>query len=193
VFAWFTSASAQYGDTVLGANHILLQLISFSAFFLDGYAFAAESLVGWAVGARSRPALLQVVRTSTAMAGVTAAGLTLVLLVFGALFVDGLTNVAAVRAVGLDMLPWCAAVPILSVWCFQLDGIFIGATRTRDMRNMALITLALFAACALALTRFYGVYGLWTAFLLFYVFRGATLGACLPGLLRQAVAAKKGA
>ena len=186
-FAWFTAQGARFGDVLLAANFVLLQFFSFAAFFLDGFAYATESLVGHAVGARLKTRLGQAVSLSTQWAGGAAVGLTLVLALAGPLFIDALTSVPEVREAARAFLPWAALNPVIAVWCFQLDGIFIGATRTADMRNMMIVSLAIYLAAWAVLTPLFGNHGLWAAFTLFFAVRGVTLGARYPALARAAV------
>ena len=186
VFGWFTSKSAAYGDEILAANYILLQFITFAAFFLDGFAIAAESLTGNAIGARDAPLLSQTVRRSTHMAGLTAVGLSIGFILLGAIAVDFLTNVEGVRLAAKTYLPWVWLIPVISVWCFQFDGIYIGATWTKDMRNLMLLSLAIYLAALYALTPVLGAHGLWAAMVIHYIARGATLGLRYPALARRA-------
>ena len=176
-FTWFTDQGARFGDTVLAGNHILLLFVSFSAFFLDGFAFAAESLVGRAVGARQRVAFEHAVRVSTLLAGGTAAILGLSLFVFGPWAIAGLTDLAEVNAAARRYLPYAAIYVVLSFAAFQLDGIFIGTTRTRDMRNASVLSLLVFLAAWWPLTRWAGNDGLWLAMIIFVVARAVALAA----------------
>ena len=175
-FGWFTAQGAKAGDTILAANYVLLQFIMFASFFLDGFAHAAETLVGSAIGAQRRKQLTESVTVSTQLAGATALALTTVFVVFGGLAIDTLTSIEEVRAAARTYLLYAAAIPIVAVWCFQLDGIFIGATRGADLRNMMIISLAVYLALWVALTPF-GNHGLWIAFLSFFITRGITLAA----------------
>lgn len=184
-FAVFTDASAQFGDVVLAANHVLLQFISFCAFFLDGYANVAESLVGSALGARQRRAFDLAVRRSSELAAATAALLAAGLFAFGPWLIRALTDLAPVQAAARAQLPLVALYVALSVAAFQLDGIFIGATRTRDMRNASLASCAAFVLAAQLLSTRYGNAGLWIAFLMFVIARALALGAYYPGLRRS--------
>tara|TARA_R110001592_G_scaffold363393_2_gene687366 strand:+ start:23802 stop:25139 length:1338 start_codon:yes stop_codon:yes gene_type:complete len=184
-FAWFINQSALYGDAVLGANHILLQLVSFSAFFLDGYAFVAESLVGEALGAKRRQDLTIAVRRSTELAAATAAVLALLILFFGGVAIDALTNIQAVRVAAADTVVWAALYVMLSFAAFQLDGIFIGATHTREMRNASFISAAVFMAAWWFLAPVYGIHGLWSAFVIYVCVRALSLAAYYPRLLRS--------
>ncbi len=184
VFAWFTAQGAKQGDVILAANAILMHFTSAGAFFLDGFAFAAEALVGRAVGEARRAGVKAAVRMTTVWALGTAVLIAAVLAAFGAQFVDILTVDPAARAAARVFLPWAAAAPLLGVWAFQLDGIFIGATRSDDMRRAGLASLAIFLAAWWALTPF-GNHGLWAALYVHYVARAATLSYYYPGLLRS--------
>jgi len=191
-FAWFTNQSAAFGDAVLGANHILLQLVSFSAFFLDGYAFVAEALVGEALGAGRRRELRIVVRRSSALAAGTALLLALLIAAFGDRVVSVLTDMSAVRTAAADVTVWAALYVLLSFAAFQLDGIFIGATRTREMRNASAVSLAVFMAAWWWLTPAFGNTGLWWAFILYVCARAVSLALWYPALLRAVPAPAPG-
>jgi multidrug resistance protein, MATE family len=191
VFVWFTSQGARHGDVTLAANAILMQFIGASAFFLDGLAFAAEALVGRAVGASRRDGLTIAARMTTVWAAGVALLLAFVLALFGPFFIDTLTVDSTARAAARLYLPWAAGAPLLGVWAFQLDGIFIGATRTADMRNAMLVSLAIFLGAWWALLPF-GNTGLWAAFYVHYVARTGSLLYYYPALVRS-VAAPVGA
>ena len=182
-FLWFASQGARQGDVVLAANSILLQFISVAAFFLDGFAFATEALVGRAIGAAHRAGLTLAVKMTTAWAAGVAVCISCVLLLCGPWIIDRLTVDLAARAAAHAYLPWAAAAPLLGVWAFQLDGVFIGATQTADMRNAMLLSLGVFLA-AWWLLRPFGNNGLWAAFYVHYLARTATLLRCYPRLVR---------
>lgn len=184
-FAFFTNAGAAFGDRVLAANHILLQFIAFSAYFLDGFAFAAEALVGRAIGAARRDRFDAVVRRSTELAAATAVALCALLALGGAAAVNGLTDLEPVRTTATDYLPYACVYVLLSFAAFQLDGVFVGATRTRAMRDASLLSLAVFLAAYWLLAARYGNAGLWIAFVVYVVARAAALGAYYPALRRS--------
>ena len=186
-FAWFTDQSARFGDSVLAANHVLLQLISFSAFFLDGYAFVAEALVGGAIGARARASFDLAVRRCTELSVLSAVVLATGVLTLGPVLLALLTDLAPVVEHARTYLPYAAAYVLLSAFAFQLDGVFIGAMRTRDMRNASIASTGLFVPCAWLLTAWADNHGLWLAFIAFVVARALALGACYPALRRTLV------
>jgi len=184
VFAWFMAQGAKAGDVVLAANSILMQFIGVAAFFLDALAFAAETLVGQAVGAAQRAGLRAAARGTTEIAVALACCAVLLFALLGPASINLLTVDAAARASAREYLPWAVAAPLAGVWCFQLDGIFIGATRTRDMRNAMLQALVIFLGAWWALARF-GNHGLWAAFYVHYAARTGTLLVRYPRLVRS--------
>ncbi|WP_348674750.1 MATE family efflux transporter [uncultured Abyssibacter sp.] len=187
-FAWFTNAGAVFGDQVLAANHVLLQFVTFSAYFLDGFAFAAESQIGAAYGRRDPRSFDLTVRRSTVLAFGTACALAGGLWMFGAPIVHVLTDLEAVRAVAAQFLPWAIAYVALSFGAFQLDGIFIGMTATAQMRNASLLSAGGFLLLAMWWSAAAGNAGLWAAFVCYVVLRAAALLIFYPALRRRLVA-----
>lgn len=184
VFVWFVAQGARQGDVVLAANAVLMHFISVGAFFLDGLAFAAEALVGRALGARHRAGLIAAVKITTLWAAVTAIAIALLTLLVGAAVIDLMTADEAARAAARAYLPWAVAAPLLGVWAFQLDGIFIGATHTAQMRNAMIVTVVIFLLSWWLLQPF-GNHGLWAALSVHYFARTGALLAYYPGLLRS--------
>ncbi|MEM1413723.1 MAG: MATE family efflux transporter [Myxococcota bacterium] len=180
-FAWFTDQGARAGELVLAANAVLMQLVNVAAYFLDGLAFAAETLVGRAIGARDRRLFDGAVRRTTELAALVALALTAIFALAGPLFVDALSADPEVRALARRYLPWAAAGPLAGVWAYQLDGIFIGATRTRALRNAALGATALFLG-GWWLLRGFGNHGLWASLHVHYAARLGTLALAFPAL-----------
>jgi MATE family multidrug resistance protein len=174
-FAWFTNYGARFGDIHLAANHILLQFVSFSAFFLDGFAYVAESLVGRAKGAGNRQLFQVSVAKSTRLAGASSLLLALIVLVGGPYFIAMLTGLEAVRAAALYVLPIASLYVLLSFAAFQLDGIYIGVTRTKAMRNASILSLLCFLAFSQVLTSYFDNIGLWISFVLYVCARALCL------------------
>ncbi|MGI1663810.1 MATE family efflux transporter [Palleronia sp. KMU-117] len=182
----FMFIGSDFGDVPLAANQILMQFLMVTAYAMDGFAFAAETLVGQAMGARARGRL----RQSAVMAGMWAAGICVLLAAVFALagpaIIDVMTTAPDVRAETRVFLLYMVAAPILGCAAWMLDGIFIGATRTRDMRDMMLVSALIYAAAALILVPAFGNHGLWAALLISFVARGVTLGLKYPALERAA-------
>ena len=188
-YAWFTRAGARQGDVILAANAVLLNLHMIASYALDGFANAAEALVGESLGARRLPDYRAVLRASTVAAAVVALLLSVTYLLTGPELVRLFTNQEPIRVVAMRYLPWAIAMPIVSVWAFQLDGIFIGATRGRDLRNSMLVAFLGYLALAVLLERAFGNHGLWCALALFMILRAVTLGLRLPGIEKKLFAA----
>jgi MATE family multidrug resistance protein len=183
-FTFFTSQGARTDDITLAANAILFDLFGLTAYFLDGFAQAAETFVGRAVGARQRDRLEEAVWLPAAWSGGMSLVVALATWIGGGLVIDLMTTNAEIRVVARDYLFWCALSPIAGFFAFQCDGIYIGATRTVDMRNMMILSLLIFLAIAWLLMPIYGNHGLWAALMAFFLARGITLGMRIPALIR---------
>lgn len=186
VFVSFLFFGASFGDVTLAANQILVQFLEIIATMLDGFAFAASSLVGQAMGARERGALRRSVLLSSQWGLICVIGLTIAIWLFGATIVDLMTTSNEVRFEARIYLGYVIAAPLLGVAAFMLDGVFIGATRSKDMRNMMVLSFAVYAISIAVLMPIYGNHGLWLALLLSFVARGVTLAWRYPALEAQA-------
>ncbi len=188
IFVSFLFLGSDFGDVTLAANQILLQFIEITAHALDGFAFAAEALVGQAVGRSSVDHLRRSIAVSTVWALIGTALLTLVFLLWGGNIVDLMAKSPEVRAEAREYLNYMLLVPVLGVASWMLDGVFIGATRTADMRNMSILSTVAFVVAVALLVPAYGNHGLWIAFLFSFVARAVTLGARYPALERATAA-----
>ena len=184
-FAFFINQSAKFGDTVLASNHILLQLIAFSAFFLDGYAFVVEALVGSAIGAKRSDVFDLAVWRSTVLALITAILLALVIALVGDIAVMLMTDISSVRLAANQLLPFAATYVLFSFAAFQLDGIFIGASFTRQMRDAAALSIVVYFIAWWALSDQHGIQGLWGAMIIYVVARAVALLLFYPSLRRS--------
>ncbi|EWH00604.1 multidrug transporter MatE [Halomonas sp. BC04] len=172
--AFFTSRGAVQGDTVLAANAVLLQFIMLTSYALDGFAHAAEAIVGRSVGRRRWDEFATTVRTAAWFSLITAGIASLAFALGGHYLIALLTGLPEVRATAGSYLPWMVAMPLIAVWSYLLDGVFIGATAIREMRNSIFIGLAIYLPVWWA-TQDLGNHGLWLAFLTFSLVRSAVL------------------
>jgi MATE family multidrug resistance protein len=182
-FAYFTALSAKMGEVVLAANAILMHLQSIMAYGLDGFAHAAEALTGSAYGAGKRRQFSRSVQLTSLWALVIAALISLIYLVFGELILGWFTNIDSVLNTAAVYLPWMIISPLVSIWSFQLDGIFIGAGYTREMRNAMVISTLAYLLLLSVLIPWWGNHGLFLGFSLFMVVRALTLGYYYPRIL----------
>jgi multidrug resistance protein, MATE family len=179
-FAWFTDQGARFGDTILAANMILMQFVTFAAFFLDGFALAAESLVGQAVGANDRKLSKRIIRTTFELGVVTALLLSLLLAVSYNIILVLLTSNQEVINTAQAYASWIIIAPVASVAAYLLDGIFIGAALTRQMRSAMIVSLAIFLFACWGLVVPYANHGLWASLMIYYLSRAASLAFYLP-------------
>lgn len=184
-FTTFLFIGADLGDVTLAANQVLLQFVEITAFAMDGFAFTAEAMVGSAVGARSRSHMRQAAILTSQWGVATAVLLGVVFWIGGGWLIDLMSTSPEVRAAGRDYLLWAAALPLLSVASYMFDGIFIGATWTRDMRIAMIQSVALYVGALVILVPLMGNHGLWAALVVLNLARGATLGLRYPRLEAQ--------
>ena len=188
-FLFFTAQGARAGDVTLAANAVLNNFLLISAFFLDGLANAAEQLCGRAYGARDRGAFSSATRLVILWGFAFALAVTAVYALFGPALIDIMTASADVRRSARDYLWLVVLAPVLGVFAFAYDGVFIGATWARDMRNLMVLSLVIFLAAWLAL-RSFGNAGLWGALLVLYAARGGLQALRYPALLKASFGPK---
>lgn len=187
VLVFFTAQGARADDVTLAANAVLYNMVMVTAFFLDGFATAAEQVCGQSVGARDHAGFRRAVRMTLAWGFGFATPATLALLFGGGAFIDVLAANPEVRAVGREFLPLAALTPLAGVAAFAYDGIYSGSTWARDMRNMMLPAVALYFL-VWWLTLPLGNTGLWLAYLAFMAGRGLFQGLRMPMLERRTFA-----
>jgi MATE family multidrug resistance protein len=185
-FTFMTAQGARMGGTVLAANALLLNFQWLLSYALDGIANAAEALVGRAIGAGDRKGLLLAVRRTLGWSLGFAAAFFAFYLLAGPQLVALLTDLPAVRRVALEYLPWLVAAPLISVWSFFYDGVYVGATRSREMRVVMTGAAALVFLPAWFLTREAGNHALWFAFTLFMAARGLAMHVWFRRLVASA-------
>ena len=183
-FLFFTAQGARAGDMTLAANAVLNNFLLISAFFLDGLANAAEQLCGRAYGARDRSGFSGAVRLVVIWGFGFAVAVAAIFALFGPLLIEMMTASVEVRRIARDYLPFVIFAPLLGVFAFAYDGVYIGATWARDMRNLMVLSLLIFLAAWLAL-RSFGNAGLWGALLVHYAARGGLEALRYPALLRK--------
>ncbi|WP_415184084.1 MATE family efflux transporter [Phaeovulum sp.] len=179
-FATFLFLAAGQGDVTLAANQVLLQFLEITAYALDGFAFAAEALVGQAVGAR----LLAAVRRASVLAAQWGVGCAVLLglgfWLVGPAVIDLMTTSSEVRGTARAYLPWIVAMPLIGIAGWMFDGIFIGATLTREMLRAMVLSVAIYGAALVLLVPVFGNHGLWAALIVLNATRGVVMAALYP-------------
>ena len=186
--SFFTRQSGGFGTDILAANTILLRYYFVAIAFLDGLAAAAEQLTGRAVGARYRPAFDAVLRLTTGWSLAFALALSAAIWLSGPAVIALMAPTPEVAALALAFLPWAAAMPPSGAIAFQMDGVFIGATWSREMRNMMLASLAIYFATWALVTPPLGNHGLWLSLLVFQGARSVLFRVWMPRLLPRTFA-----
>lgn len=179
-FTSFVFLGARFGDVTLAANQVLMQFLEITAYALDGFAFAAEALVGQAIGARSAGQTRAAGRICMQWGLGGAAGLALAFALTGPLIIDLMTTAPDVRETARAYLPWLVAAPVIGVAAWIYDGIFIGALMTRDMLRAMLVSVAVYVLALLVLVPAAGNHGLWAALMVLNATRTLTLWRLYP-------------
>jgi MATE family multidrug resistance protein len=187
VWLFFAAQGARAGDVALAANSVLNNFLLISAFFLDGFANAAQQLCGHAYGARDRDGFAGAVKLVLIWGLGFAIPVVVLFALLGTSLIDIMTASVDVRRLAREFLPFVVFAPLLGVFAFSYDGIYIGATWARDMRNLMLLSLLIFLGAWLAL-RSYGNAGLWGALLVHYAARGGLEALRYPALFRASFA-----
>ncbi len=183
-YAYFTRAGTEAGAVMLATNAVLMNFLLISGYLIDGVTTAAEQISGRAVGAHYRPAFDRGVKLSFLWGIILASVMALFFLAFGDAIVAFLIKSDEVQAMASIYLPWAALAPVVGLLAFHMDGVFIGATWSRDMRNMMILSLMGYFAAYFILPRYFGNHGLWLSLHLFFGLRGVSLLSILPSRAR---------
>jgi MATE family multidrug resistance protein len=185
-FVSFLFFGADLGDVTLAANQVLLQFVYMASYAMDGFVFAAESLVGQAMGARAVAQLRRGASVTAIWAFGSAVFMAAMFWAFGPVVIDVMAKDATVQEAARMYLPHMALAPLLGALAWMLDGVFIGATRTRDMRNMMIVSFLGYCVLVALLLPGLGNHGLWLAMNGFFILRGMSLALRYPALERAA-------
>ncbi|MCA8892700.1 MAG: MATE family efflux transporter [Hyphomonas sp.] len=184
-FGWFVRSGTMISTAVTAGNEVLLQFITVAAFVLDGFAFVAEKEAGEAYGANSAPRLARAMRLTSEFALIAGLGFALLYFLGGGWVITTFVRDVEARDAALAYLPYCALVPLIGIAPWQLDGLFLGTTQGRALRNAGVTVAVLYISTDMILRPLYGNTGVWIAFLLMYLYRAAALGIYVPGLFRR--------
>ena len=172
VFAFITAQGARMGDVILAVNALLMNFQLFLSYALDGIAYSAEALVGKAIGSGDRRGMLLAVKRALQWSLLFSGLFCLAYLLTGEYVIDLLTNIDSIRLAARDYLPWLIIAPLISVWSFLYDGVFVGATRSREMMLVMAGSMLIIFLPTWLLSRPLGNHGLWLAFTMFMAGRG---------------------
>ena len=166
-------------------NSILIQLIIISSFFLDAYAFSTESIIGYSIGKKSEKMFLSSVKNSMILSFATGLIISFLFLIYAKEIINLITDIEFLRYLSYKYLLWVIIIPPIASFCYQLDGIFIGATQTKEMRNSMIISVAIYIILSTFLTQELHNYGIWFSLLIFMILRASTLHLYFPKILKK--------
>lgn len=184
-FLWLTFQSSKLGEEYLAANTILLQFLTLAAFFLDSYAFSTEGVIGYSIGRRSEKSFFQVVKNSFELSFITAILISIIYVIFFKDLVGLLTDIDIVKYITFGFVFWIVFLPPIASFCYQFDGVFIGAAQTKEMRNAMIISVATFIFISIYLQKYFGNHGLWFSMILFMIMRSLTLMYFFKNILKK--------
>ena len=184
-FLWVTYLGSKLGEDYLAVNTILMQFIILAAFFLDAYAFSTEGIIGFTVGRKNKISFLSVVRNSIQLSFFTALIVSIFYVMFFKQIVNIITDIELLRSISYKHFIWIIIIPPAASFCYQLDGIFIGASQTKEIRNAMIVSVLSFIGISIYLTSHFGNHGLWFSLLLFMILRALTLQFYFSKILRK--------
>ena len=174
-FFWFTYLGGRIGEEFIAANTILINLLFLSAFILDAYAFSTEGIVGYSIGKKNKILFTNIVKNSFILSSLTGILISLFYLLFKNSFIDFMTDIENVRDISYQYSFWLVLLPFVSSFCYQLDGIFIGASQTQELRNAMFISVVIHLISSFMLVEGFGNQGLWISLTIFLILRALTL------------------
>ena len=184
-FFWVTYLSSTLGEEYVAINSILIQLIIISSFFLDAYAFSTESIVGYSIGKKSEKMFLTSVKNSILLSFFTGLIISFIYLLYAKEIINLITNIEFLRYLSYKYLLLVIIIPPVAAFCYQLDGIFIGATQTSEMRNSMIVSVAIYISFSFFLIKELHNYGIWLALFLFMILRASTLHFYFPKIFKK--------
>ncbi len=184
-FFWITYLGSTLGEEYIAINSILIQLILISSFFLDAYAFSTESIIGYSIGKKSEKMFLSSVKNSMILSFTTGLIISFLFLIYAKEIINLITDIEFLRYLSYKYLLWVIIIPPIASFCYQLDGIFIGATQTKEMRNSMIISVVIYVILSTFLTQKLHNYGIWFSLLIFMILRASTLHLYFPKILKK--------
>lgn len=184
-FLWFTYQSSKLGEDYLAVNTILMQFIMMSSFFLDSYAFSTEGVVGFSIGRKVKKSFLLIVENSIKLSFISSLFISLIYLIFFKNLIGYITDLDYIKFLTFNYIVWIILMPPVASFCYQLDGIFIGASQTVEMRNSMIISAVIFVFISIYLLKNFGNHGLWLSLMIFMILRSLSLRLYFSNILKK--------
>jgi len=184
-FLFFTYLGNTISEDVVAANTILINLIFLSAFILDAYAFSTEGIVGYSIGSKNITLLRDVIKNSFVLSASTGLLISLLYLFGKNHFIFLMTDLPNIETISLSYSYWVVIIPFISSFCYQFDGIFVGASQTKELRNAMIFSVCIYILSALYLISNFGNLGLWISLSIFFIARALTLFVYLERIYKR--------
>ena len=184
-FIFFTYLGNTIGEDVVAANTILLNLIMLSAFILDAYAFSTEGIVGYSIGSKNKTLLTNVIKNSFILSATTGLLISIIYLFGKNQFISIMTDLPDIKSLSFSYSYWIVIIPFVSSFCYQFDGIFVGASQTKELRNAMIVSVSIYIVCAIFLADTFSNTGLWISLCIFFVLRALSLFYFLPRIFQR--------
>ena len=174
-FLWFTYLGSQIGEDYIAANAILINLVFLSAFILDAYAFSTEGMVGYSLGKKDISLFKKIVKNSFILSTLTGLIISIIYFFINKYVIALMSDIETIRNLSSSYAVWLILMPLISSFCYQFDGIFIGASQTKELRNAMIFSVFSYLALSLLLTEVMGNSGIWISLCLFMILRAFSL------------------
>ena len=184
-FLWISYLSSKLGEEYVAVNSILIQLVTIAAFFLDAYAFSTEGVVGYNLGRRAQKTFLTTVKNSIELSFFTAIIISILYIFISKEIINLMTNLDIIRYLSYEFIIWIIIIPPVASFCYQFDGIFIGATQTKEMKYSMIISVSIYIFISMFLLKLLGNHGIWISLIFLYILRALTLNLFFYKILRK--------
>ena len=184
-FLWFTFLGTNIGEEYVAANTILINLVFLSAFILDAYAFSTEGMVGYSIGKNNLSLFKKILKNSFILSSITGFIISIIYFLFNDFAINLMSDIDEVKKLSSSFVIWLIILPFIASFCYQFDGIFIGASQTKELRNAMMFSVFCYLIISIVLTKYYSNTGVWISLCLFMIFRALSLFYYLKNIIRR--------
>ena len=184
-FLWFTFLGTNIGEEYVAANTILINLVFLSAFILDAYAFSTEGMVGYSIGKNNLSLFKKILKNSFILSSITGFIISIIYFLFNDFAINLMSDIDEVKKLSSSFVIWLIILPFIASFCYQFDGIFIGASQTQELRNAMMFSVFCYLIISIVLTKYYSNTGVWISLCLFMIFRAMSLFYYLKNIIRR--------
>ena len=174
-FLWFTYLGTQIGEDYVAANAILINLVFLSAFILDAYAFSTEGIVGYSLGKKDLILFKNIVKNSFILSSISGLIISIIFFFTNNLVINLMSDISEIRELSSSYVLWLIVLPVISSFCYQFDGIFIGASQTKELRNAMIFSVFSYLLISILLIKFLFNTGIWISLCIFMILRALSL------------------